>query len=149
MRGEQMTKLLPAVLLFCLGMVANSAADDWGPWEVPTTKLTQQETSTFSPIEKGSNGFLQRAVRFYQRDISPVDGPRCPMAPTCSTYALQALDRHGPLLGVFITVDRFYREIDPIEHSQPLVRHGYLRFADPLDENDFWLDAPSPQLNTE
>ena len=144
-----MTKLFSVTLLLWMGMIASAAADDWGPWEVPTAKAPQQSVSTLNRAEGSLNGFLQRAVRFYQHDISPVDGPRCPMTPTCSTYALQALDRHGPLLGIFITVDRFYREIDPIEHSRPLAQHGYLRFADPLDENDFWLDAPPPQIDVE
>jgi len=114
-----------------------AAADDWGPWKTPATS---QNHKGQSPLGDGSGGPLQLAVRFYQRYISPVDGPRCPMYPTCSTYALQALDKHGPLMGVFITVDRLYREIDPHEHQQPIVKGDYIRFYDPLENNDFWLE---------
>jgi putative membrane protein insertion efficiency factor len=80
-------------------------------------------------------------IRFFQRHISPVDGQRCSMYPTCSAYALQALEGYGPLLGSFIFVDRIYHEGDPQEQQQPLVKHGYIRFADSLAENTFWLPA--------
>jgi len=35
----------------------------------------------------------------YQRWISPLIGPRCRFAPTCSEYAKQAIERHGIIGG--------------------------------------------------
>ena len=62
------------------------------------------------------------------------------MYPTCSTYSLQALHKHGSALGTFLTVDRLYREADRRhEHDQPIKKRGRVRFHDPLKENDFWL----------
>ena len=121
---------LVAALLLCAGVLPVDASD-WGPWEIPTTR---QQTS------HRATGPLPQAVRFFQRHISPVDGPRCPMFPTCSAYSLQALRRHGPLLGVFLTVDRLYREGDPQEQQTPIIQYGYRRFFDPLHANDFWLE---------
>ncbi len=40
-----------------------------------------------------------KAIRFYQRYISPLFGPRCRYYPTCSHYTLEAIDRYGFLLG--------------------------------------------------
>ena len=48
-------------------------------------------------------------LRFYQRWISPALGPRCRFAPSCSHYAAQALQVHGPLRGGWLTVRRVTR----------------------------------------
>jgi putative membrane protein insertion efficiency factor len=87
---------------------------------------------------------LDQAVEFFQTYVSPVDGPRCRMQPTCSVYARQALHKHGFWMGMFITVDRLLREIDPLEGQPPTLSGGTLRYADPLSANDFWLLPPSP-----
>jgi uncharacterized protein len=39
------------------------------------------------------------AVRFYQRGISPLVGPRCRFTPTCSNYMIQAIDKYGVMRG--------------------------------------------------
>ncbi|RDV36337.1 membrane protein insertion efficiency factor YidD [Bradymonadaceae bacterium TMQ3] len=48
-------------------------------------------------------------IRFYQRVISPRFPPRCIFEPTCSSYALMAIRRHGPVAGVRYTLDRIQR----------------------------------------
>ncbi len=40
-----------------------------------------------------------KAIRFYQRKISPLFGPRCRYYPTCSQYAFDAVERYGVLIG--------------------------------------------------
>ena len=42
---------------------------------------------------------LRFLIKFYQYVISPVLGPRCRFYPTCSAYALEAIEIHGPLKG--------------------------------------------------
>ncbi|MBO5741625.1 MAG: membrane protein insertion efficiency factor YidD, partial [Bacteroidaceae bacterium] len=39
-------------------------------------------------------------IRFYQRCISPLTPPSCRFTPTCSQYAVEALQKHGPLKGL-------------------------------------------------
>ncbi|MCC6507488.1 MAG: membrane protein insertion efficiency factor YidD [Pirellulaceae bacterium] len=39
-------------------------------------------------------------VRFYQRGISPLLGPRCRFTPTCSHYMIQALEKYGLFSGL-------------------------------------------------
>lgn len=48
-------------------------------------------------------------VRFYQLCISPLTTPSCRFTPTCSQYALEALRRHGPLKGGWLTLRRLLR----------------------------------------
>ena len=52
---------------------------------------------------------LIAAVRVYQREISPKRPPCCAFEPTCSTYAVEALDRHGARRGAWLTVRRLVR----------------------------------------
>ena len=49
------------------------------------------------------------AVRVYQREISPKRRPCCRFTPTCSHYAVEALQRHGAARGTWLTVRRLVR----------------------------------------
>ena len=48
-------------------------------------------------------------VRFYQLCISPLKPPTCRFTPTCSQYAIEALRKHGPIKGLYLTVRRLLR----------------------------------------
>lgn len=48
-------------------------------------------------------------IRVYQRVISPVLGPRCRFYPTCSEYARQAIETHGPWRGSWLSLRRIGR----------------------------------------
>ena len=52
---------------------------------------------------------LLRAVRGYQRIISPILPPACRYQPTCSAYALEAIERHGALRGSWLAIRRLAR----------------------------------------
>jgi putative membrane protein insertion efficiency factor len=132
-----MKGLTLALLLICI-LQGSLHAGDWGPWEVPQQQSQPPATS---------KGPMQLAVRLFQKYISPVDGARCPMYPTCSAYSLQALHKHGPLLGTFLTVDRLFHEGDPLEQQRPINKWGYVRFHDPLENNDFWLTTGAQKRN--
>ena len=43
-------------------------------------------------------------IRFYQRHISPNRPPCCRFMPTCSQYALQAVEKYGALRGGWLIV---------------------------------------------
>ncbi len=123
---------LPLAILLLIGTA--QAEDSWGPWEplhAASPKTTDATATELSLLHSG--------IHFFQNYISPVDGSRCPMSPTCSTYALQALDKHGPWLGTLLTVDRLLHENDPREKRIPVYGGDRLRFYDPLSNNDFWL----------
>ncbi|MBE6968478.1 MAG: membrane protein insertion efficiency factor YidD [Ruminococcaceae bacterium] len=45
-------------------------------------------------------------VRFYRKRISPQFPPSCRFVPTCSEYALEALEKYGAAKGFWLTVKR-------------------------------------------
>ena len=45
-------------------------------------------------------------IRFYQLTLSPWVGRECRYIPTCSNYSLEAIERHGVLRGLYLTVRR-------------------------------------------
>jgi len=52
---------------------------------------------------------LKLLIRGYQLAISPLLGPRCRFYPSCSHYALEAIDTHGALRGAWLTIKRISR----------------------------------------
>lgn len=52
---------------------------------------------------------LSLPVRAYRAAFSPSVGHNCRFQPTCSAYALEALERHGALRGGVLTVWRVLR----------------------------------------
>jgi putative membrane protein insertion efficiency factor len=48
-------------------------------------------------------------IRAYKHLISPVLPPACRFVPTCSEYAAAAVEKHGPLRGVFLAARRIVR----------------------------------------
>lgn len=129
------TSLLISLLLPVTAVATE--ATDWQPWEVSTD--AQQHQHVPQPVQLNP---LVQGVRFFQRYISVVDSPRCPMYPTCSAYALQAMDKHGPWIGMFMTVDRILHETNPLEQTHPLTGYERLRYYDPVSNNDFWWSPP-------
>ena len=69
---------------------------------------------------------LMGIVRGYRLVLSPWLGSACRFEPTCSAYALQALERHGAAAGSYLTVHRLMRchpwcagGSDPIPEQAP------------------------------
>ena len=52
---------------------------------------------------------LVAAVRVYQREVSPRRPPCCSFTPTCSAYAVEALETHGARRGSWLTLRRLAR----------------------------------------
>lgn len=48
-------------------------------------------------------------IRFYQYAISPLLGMNCRFRPTCSAYAVEAIKKHGPLRGSWLTLKRIVK----------------------------------------
>ena len=52
---------------------------------------------------------LLAAIRFYRRNISPARPSCCRFIPTCSQYALEAVEKYGVLRGGWLAHKRFLR----------------------------------------
>jgi putative membrane protein insertion efficiency factor len=73
---------------------------------------------------------LIAVIRFYQKFISPLKPPSCRFYPTCSSYALVAINRFGAFRGGLLAVKRILRchpynpgGIDPVPERFTLRRH--------------------------
>lgn len=69
---------------------------------------------------------LISGVKAYRLLLSPWLGSSCRFEPTCSAYALQALEQHGALAGSYLTVKRLGRcqpwcagGCDPVPAEKP------------------------------
>jgi putative membrane protein insertion efficiency factor len=72
-------------------------------------------------INKACQTLLILFVRLYQLIISPLLGPRCRFYPSCSDYAIEAIQYYGLFLGAWLALKRLIR-------CQPFCQGGY----DPL-----------------
>lgn len=48
-------------------------------------------------------------IRFYRALISPMLPPSCRFTPSCSHYAIEAIEKHGPLKGLVLALRRLLR----------------------------------------
>lgn len=48
-------------------------------------------------------------IRFYRKHISPLSPPKCRFVPTCSQYALEAVEKYGAWKGGFLALKRLLR----------------------------------------
>ncbi len=74
-------------------------------------------------LATGLNFPLRLLIRGYQIVISPYMAGSCRFAPTCSSYALDALAHHGPIAGSWLAAKRIAR-------CHPFGGYGY----DPVPE---------------
>ncbi len=67
---------------------------------------------------------LLKLIRFYRKHISPRKAPCCRFQPTCSQYALTAIERYGAARGSWMALKRLAR-------CNPFCKGGY----DPVPED--------------
>ena len=68
--------------------------------------------------------FLLGVIRFYQKNISPARPPCCRFIPTCSQYALEAVEKYGAVKGGWLALKR-------ISKCHPLHRQTSIEY-DPV-----------------
>jgi putative membrane protein insertion efficiency factor len=57
-------------------------------------------------------------IRLYQILLSPLLGANCRFTPTCSAYGIEAIKKHGPFYGGWLTLKR-------IGSCHPWGKHGH------------------------
>ena len=66
-------------------------------------------TRAVERLRQIAGGILIAPIRFYRYFISPLLPPSCRFVPTCSQYAIEAIQVHGPFKGSALTVRRLLR----------------------------------------
>ena len=68
-------------------------------------------------------GLLLRLIRFYRARISPLRPPVCRFIPSCSQYALEAVEKYGAVKGTALAARR-------LAHCHPFYKGG--KIYDPV-----------------
>ena len=130
------------VLLFCSaaaasvagGPVSESEEQCRPPWKFSQIDTVQAGVTPARPAAVGSEHLVLSTLMWtYKSVISPVGGRRCAMYPSCSSYAQDAVQNRGPVVGVTMACDRLLRcGNDP--HFYRLIRDdGWVLKYDPVD----------------
>lgn len=78
-------------------------------------------------------------IRFYQKYISPQTPPSCRYHPTCSTYALEAVEKHGALKGGIMGTARIIRCNPFVDGGVDEVPDYFTIFRNPDNINDQYI----------
>ncbi len=120
-KGKFPRKLL--ITGVCLALIMLIGCSSWHHEDTPGTAFS-------SPIE------------FYQGPLNHLHAVRegsCPMHPSCSTYAQEAFEKHGPMIGWAMTYDRVLRcGRNETGITRQVNINGSMRHYDPIHNNDFW-----------
>ncbi len=128
------TVLVVATVVIALS-AGRATAAEWGPWEE-----NRSAEPAVAARDEGIAGLpLTALIRVYQAWLSPVYGDRCPMTPSCSHYAVDAIRKHGPVLGLVMTSGRLLHEADERRFAPIRTSGGRYLFFDPVENNDFWF----------
>lgn len=71
--------------------------------------ITESDSNRKSAASRIAAALMTAVIRFYRGAISPHFPPSCRFAPTCSEYAIEAIRKHGPLKGGWLTLKRIAR----------------------------------------
>jgi putative membrane protein insertion efficiency factor len=74
---------------------------------------------------------MRGLIQLYRWFISPLLGPRCRHMPSCSEYAAEAIERHGPWRGGWLALSRICR-------CHPWGSHGFDPVPGTLEDQPFW-----------
>ena len=80
----------------------------------PSLRLAMRESNTlsggiFALLNRAIGSVLLALIGFYRTWLSPLLGPHCRFIPSCSAYGLEAIQRHGPWRGGWLTLRRLSR----------------------------------------
>ena len=105
-----------AFLKCCAGLdILKLPSDDWFAFISGNSEVIIFMRAIFNLPKK----MLILLIRAYRKFISPLKGhPTCRFIPSCSEYALQAVEKYGAVRGLFLSVCRIIR-------CNPLSKGGY------------------------
>jgi putative membrane protein insertion efficiency factor len=127
-------KFIPGLILLVYGF---ASCCDASPRSMRAPEAKPISTVRIEKAETPTRRVFLSAITFFQKNLSPLDGPRCVFYPTCSHYAHLAIEHYGVLKGIAMSGDRLIR-CNPSAmsgHDHPLLPSG--RLYDPPARNAF------------
>lgn len=104
------TLLLPVLLLSIF--VSAQSVEEWEMAKrfLPDREALEQEDVNHKQNPSKENVYVFSGLyQFYKAFVSSQDGQSCSFHPSCSTYGLQAMKKHGSFLGALMGFDRLTR----------------------------------------
>lgn len=105
--------------------------------QIGNTELHDKKTEPRVQVSRFFKRLLLAPIRFYQKHISPSKPPCCRFRPTCSAYAVEAIEKHGALKGLFLALWRILR-------CNPFCKGGY----DPVPPRGRWRPVRAVRLKS-
>ena len=104
------------LIIFLFSSLKAYSKEDFTPWGADVLagdrlllgeqkKFFNKEIKIDNGIERGASFF----ILFFQKVISPQDGPSCHFKPVCSAYGKMALIKHGAFWGTLLAGERILR----------------------------------------
>ena len=90
-------------------------------------EIHREYVDTLNRTDGGFHGF-------YKQYVSPIDGDRCLMYPSCSTYAKIATSRLGFIKGSILTADRLTRCGSDLLYYRKIQINGRIYFEDQVEK---------------
>ena len=106
--GVKFSLLVICFLVFGIPLLGNPALID-----APTG------WSKSKVLHDHSESSFELPIIFFQKVLSPQDGPVCRFSPTCSRFGREAIRKHGFWIGILMTSDRLIRDnpFNPAEYD--------------------------------
>ena len=99
------------LLIFLYFFYPVQAEEPWSYYldHSPTAEVETPTSDGSKEYTKAQGSLGSFFIQVYRDYLSPIDGSRCPYAPTCSRYGQESFQRHGYLKGSLMTADRLIR----------------------------------------
>ncbi len=136
-----MKKIILILFFLCLADPASGGSLLRGPKKTsPANSISQPNASL------DDQGVLKKIilspVLIYRTLSGSVSKDKCSHHPSCSTYCILTVKKHGILIGSVMAFDRLQHESNEA-HFSPLIQvNGATKVYDPVENNDFWWFTP-------
>lgn len=135
--------LLGLLLVMSFVIVTTGYSQDSLPWSITSefpiiVSCVGRKVPIKPARDKDTNNIFMVLLEFYQDSISPIDGDRCLMYPTCSQYSFEAIQKHNSFIGIIMTADRLIHESAEQDFATYVEVGNKYRHLDSIENNDFW-----------
>lgn len=97
-------------------------------------ELCDVQKSKINRLGVGRN-VCKKMICFFQKYISPIDGPRSSFVPSSSQYTLEAIEQYGVVFGIMLGCDRLMRENKEIWIYETTDRNGITLKENPVPQH--------------